>query len=139
MSVLSKKVLIGILLILFSTYSVFGFESLIVETGGQNSASYQFIEELGKNWTAKYMDSKLLISAENGGNFSNRFESLKNGYARFTIAPIHYLKPEVLGKNKIKLVTALWNTYIAPLSDRGTDVSVEKKSFQYWMGASAHY
>lgn len=134
MSSLSKKVLISGLITFFFTFTAFGFENIVVETGGEHSASRAFTLELGKNWNAKYSDSSFMLKPDHKGDFSTRFESLNKGFSRWVIAPVSYLTPEEMEASQVKLVSVLWEFYIAPLSDRASIELVEKNKFQYWLG-----
>lgn len=135
MSNLSKKILAWSVFAFFFTFPVTGFESLIVETGDGKSASRAFTLELAKNWEGKYLDSAQQITPENSGDFAKRFDNLNKGYSRFVIAPIYFLTPEELKNSQVKLVSTLWEVYVAPISDHPADSIVKKNKFKYWMSS----
>ena len=129
----TQKVLLFILFFLLifggkSTATVF----LDVKTGGEQSASWAYTEELTKIWNSRFQDDPIIFSPNESENWEDRLNSLIKGYSRFMIAPLKDESSDFFQEQKLRIVSTLWRVYLVPISLVYQDLGIGEGTHKPW-------
>ncbi len=103
-----------------------------INTGRQNSASWQFTHELSQLWQLKYQEKESFFSPRYVEDLKQRFVNLDKQDCKLVIAPLKSVTEMPITDLQIKIVVVLWEVYLAPvdLSKQNQDVSFG--NYQNW-------
>ncbi|MBU3917113.1 hypothetical protein KKA14_16390 [bacterium] len=104
-----------------------------INTGDINSASWQFTIELSRLWEQKHGEKNSIFAPRHVKRLSERFNNLENQECKFVIAPVKSIIDLPRPDMKIKIATALWKVYLAPvdIGRKGEEVSLN--SHKTWL------
>ncbi len=105
---------------------------MVVETGDQHSASWQFTLEMSRLWKKKFAEKENGFTPKYSRNIATRFSNLVKKNSRFVIAPLDAITEQVAAERNIKVVLTLWESYLAVIDLGQTDRKIDLNSHQYW-------
>ncbi|MDH5559879.1 MAG: hypothetical protein OEY59_03400 [Deltaproteobacteria bacterium] len=91
-------------------------EMISVSTGGKNSLSWSFVEELSKRWQWNFPQKEEMFQPAFKSDFKERLVDLSKNYCKFAIAPLGFIPSEEMLESPIRLVAVLWEVYLIPFS-----------------------
>lgn len=107
-------------------------ESIEFGTGDKTSASWQFVNELALDWQNVNYDENSLLSPRYYNSDEKKFNALEYRQLRFVIAPMNALTIKELKQKHLKVVSTLWNVYLAPMVTNDSDLFKGIDSFENW-------
>lgn len=128
----TKTVKFFLVVLLFFPGFVFSESQLSIQTGNQNSASWQFTESFSEIWKQKFPDSGFGFTPEFINNSNDRFSNLEEKKCQFTIAPYKSIFGHLSMVSEVKIIAILWEVYLVPIEFSLHKQKIGTSNYQSW-------
>ncbi|PCI29895.1 MAG: hypothetical protein COB67_03010 [SAR324 cluster bacterium] len=103
-----------------------------IDTGNATSASWRFTQELSQLWQQKYPEKESVFIPNYIADLEQRFLRLEQGLSKFVIAPITSWTEQQAEDRPIRVLTPLWNVYLAAITGGEKIEQVSTKDQNTW-------
>jgi len=104
-----------------------------LKTGGQNSASWKYAEDLSTLWNIRFQDEPIRFTPNPSDQWEDRLHSLRSGHSRFMIAPLQDESSDFFLDNRVQIVSTLWRVFLVPISTKKQTLEILEESQQIWL------
>jgi hypothetical protein len=122
-------------LVFFILFASIGYgDSLYeVQTGKNNSASWQFTNLLTGIWKQKYKDKSDYFVPKYVDGFYNRLQNLDKQQSKLAIAPLKSIENLPITGMKVKIAVVLWNMYLIPIDSLNVSKEISLQANRPWL------
>jgi len=131
---LTKKILVISVLYIFTILPgyCFAVENIAFGTGNPSSASWLFVDELSLDWQNINLGVNTTLTPRYLKSDDEKFKALQFRRLRFVIAPLNSISKKELRQRHLRIVSTLWNVYLAPMVITGTDSLKALNDYHHW-------
>lgn len=109
------SIMVGVLLLCIPAMQAFGGSIHEIRTGPENSASWQFTENLSLLWGQKHRDKESFFKPSYQESIHQRFIALDRHDCKAIIAPLKSVTDLPITDLGVKIAVVLWESYVAPV------------------------
>ncbi|MBT4290352.1 MAG: hypothetical protein HOD92_23755 [Deltaproteobacteria bacterium] len=107
-------------------------ENIAFGTGNPSSASWLFVDELSMDWQNVNLGNNTTLTTRYFESDAEKFKALQFRRLRFVIAPLNSISIKELKQRHLRIVSTLWNVYLAPMVITGTDSLRALNDYHNW-------